>query len=58
MPTIVVPQAYLFLDSPEKKVLVHYLLAQRVLEHKTNQWDNRFKKISELTKKQSDITLF
>lgn len=58
VPTIVVPQAYLFLDSPEKKALVNYLLAQRVLEHKTNQWDNRYKKISELTKNQSDITLF
>lgn len=58
LPTIVVPQAYLFLDALDKEVLLNYLLNQRVLAHQTNQWEEHFAKIAHLSNKNSDIRLF
>lgn len=58
LPTIVVPQAYLFLDAPEKKPLLNYLKDQIVLEHKTNKWKQHFANIANLAKNSADISLF
>lgn len=58
LPTIVVPQVYLFLDAPEKKPLLNYLKDQIILEHKTNKWTARSEQIAQLTKNPSELTLF
>lgn len=58
LPSVTIPQSYLFLDRPEKKKVLEYLLNQNILEHQTNQWKKHFEEIARLTKKSTDITLF
>lgn len=58
LPNIVVPQAYLFLDTPEKKPLLNYLKEQNILKQKINQWTERSEQIAQLTKNPSELTLF
>lgn len=58
LPNIAIPQSYLFLDRPEKKIILQYLLNQNVLDHITNQWKKHFEEIARLTKKSTDISLF
>lgn len=58
LPSMTIPQSYLFLDRPEKKKIIEYLLSQNVLEHQTNQWNQHFEAIARLTNKNADTSLF
>ena len=48
LPQIVIPQSYLFLDRPDKKVLLDFLLKQEYDDLIVNEWDERFAKIKKI----------
>ena len=48
LPQIVIPQSYLFLDRPDKKDLLNFLLKQEYDDLIVNEWDERFAKIKKI----------
>ena len=48
LPQIVIPQSYLFLDRPDKKDLLDFLLRQEYDDLIVNEWDERFAKIRQI----------
>lgn len=48
LPQIVIPQSYLFLDRPDKKDLLDFLLRQEYDDLIVNEWDERFAKIKKI----------
>lgn len=58
LPSIAIPQSYLFLDAPDKLILLNYLLEQDAIKHQTNQWKNHFASIANIKKEPADIRLF
>lgn len=58
LPSIAIPQSYLFLDAPDKLILLNFLLKQDAIKHQTNQWEHHFANIANIKKEPTDIRLF